>query len=612
MRRIASISVVVALDGLGSQQLRWRRRRHRSVSSSAPFVGEKFTLSGEVDSDGPRPVELEAYDEGWTRVAEDTTKADGSYAFSTTQDAATTRYRIVAASTKDHEKHVTTPVTVTTVDDSATLSVVRAGKSGLAIGEAKFRKAGRTFELQTLVGDTWKKIATAKDDGHGRTKFPFDLRQGKRFYRLVGDVVKGTQGARSPAVDFTKGPKKLGQNVLYVNVDQGKDPVVKKANYEANAVFVTDGVASKPLRLDEFAVRGNSTAGKVKKPYKMKFKKARRPFGLPEDKTWILLANFGDRSLIRTQLGYDIGAGLDGLTWTPRGTFTELYVNGDYKGSYQLSESIKIDKNRIDIDDRKGVIIEIDKHFKDDGVPGFFGDHQIPYAFKDPDERKKNPDGSESDKGITDAKIAGMKSRILDFEKVLYGSDRADPENGWTKYLDLDSAVDYYLVKEYTKENDGDFYRSNYFYTGDYTTTESKFFMGPVWDFDRSAGAKPDAIETNTTVASPQGWWLRGNGSQHHSTDKTHWYVEMIKDPAFIDALKKRWAEKRGFFKDLADHEVEREAARVGVAAKNDRGVWGAIDSGRLAARADTYAGEIAYLKDWYQKRFAWMDSKLG
>ena len=45
----------------------------------------------------------------------------------------------------------------------------------------------------------------------------------------------------------------------------------------------------------------------------MKFKKSRRPFNLPEDKTWILLANYGDRSLVRTALGYDIGAGLDGL-----------------------------------------------------------------------------------------------------------------------------------------------------------------------------------------------------------------------------------------------------------------------------------------------------------
>ena len=118
-------------------------------------------------------------------------------------------------------------------------------------------------------------------------------------------------------------------------------------------------------------------------------------------------------------------------------------------------------------------------------------------------------------------------------------------------------------------------------------------------------------METRTTIASPKGWWLRGNGSQHHSTTRTHWYVQLFKDPVFVDAVKKRWAEKRGFLKDIVDHGIEREAAKVGPAAGNDRRMFGAIDSGRLAARATTYKGEIAYLKDWYQKRFAWMDSKL-
>ena len=145
----------------------------------------------------------------------------------------------------------------------------------------------------------------------------------------------------------------------------------------------------------------------------------------------------------------------------------------------------------------------------------------------------------------------------------------------------------------------------------DYTNSSKKFFMGPVWDFDRSAGSKPDQTESGTTIASPTGWWLRGNGSPNHSTSKTHWYVQMTKDPVFIDALKKRWAEKRGFFKDLADRGVEREAAKVGVAAKNDRERWGPNSPQRLPARASTYKGEIDFLKDWYQKRFAWMDSKL-
>ena len=578
-----------------------------TVSNAAPFVGETFTVSGSIGTDGTRPVTLEAFDEGWTDVADTKTSADGSYRFTTSQNVRAASYRVVAPATGELEEHVTEPVKVTTVEDEVTLSIVRAGRSGTAIGETKFRKAGRSFELQWLDGSKWKKLGTAREDQHGRTKLAFDIK-GSRFYRLVGEVIKGTKGATSPAMKFTKGPSKLSNNVIYVNVDESKNPVVKGADYKANAVLVTDGEPSKPLRVDEFEVRGNSSAPKVKHPYKLKFKKSRRPFNLPEDKTWILLANYGDRSLVRTALGYDIGAGLNGLAWTPRSTFTELYVNGQYVGSYQISESIKIDKNRIDINKNKGVVVEVDSHFKEDHVPGFYGDHKIPYAFKDPDERKK---GKDVEEGITDAKVAGLKAKVLALEKVLYGNDFKDPENGWTKYLDLDSAVDYYLVKEFTKENDGDFYRSNFFYTDDYSSPDAPFFMGPVWDFDRSAGSKPDQTESGTTVASPKGWWLRGHGSPNHSTDKTHWYVQMTQDPAFLDALKQRWAEKRGFFKDMADQGIDREVAKVGVAAKNDRARWGPDSPQRLPARASTYKGEIAFLKDWYQQRFAWMDSQL-
>ena len=72
-----------------------------------------------------------------------------------------------------------------------------------------------------------------------------------------------------------------------------------------------------------------------------------------------------------------------------------------------------------------------------------------------------------------------MKSRILAFEKVLYGNDFDDPDEGWTKYLDIDSAVDFYIAKEFTKENDSDFYRSTFFYIPDYTSPSSKVRHGP-------------------------------------------------------------------------------------------------------------------------------------
>jgi hypothetical protein len=585
-----------------------------NVSNRHPFVGERFTVSGDIGSDVARPVVLESFDEGWNPVADARTSSKGAYSFAVSTKSRSTRYRVVADATSKLEKHVSDPIMVTTVDDSVTLSVVRTGHDdGLAIGEAKLLREGRNFELQILDGKAWKKLGSDTEDKHGRTRIDFEMSKGAHFYRLVGDVIKGTQGATSPPMPFTKGPAKLGKNVTYVTVDQNKEPAIKGFDYKANAVLVADDEASKPFRVEEFEVRGNSTADKLKKPFKLKFKKSRRPFGLPDDKTWILLANFNDRTLIRTQLGYSIGAGLGGLKWTPRGKFTELYVNGDYQGSYQISESIKIDKNRIDIPKKKGVVIEIDPHFKEDHVPGFVGGHRIPYAFKDPDERKS---GKDEEEGVTDAKVDAMTKRILDFEKVLYGPDFKDPQEGWTKYLDLDSAVDYYLVKEFTKENDGDFYRSNFFYTADYSDPSAKFFMGPVWDFDRSAGAKPDVSDSGTTIASPSGWWLRGHGSPNHKTDKTHWYVQLTKDPVFLETLMKRWAEKRAFFKDIADHGVDRMAEGVRTAADNDRAMTARLDDSiiegkRLNARATTFAGEVDFLKHWYQQRFAWMDAKL-
>lgn len=179
-----------------------------------------------------------------------------------------------------------------------------------------------------------------------------------------------------------------------------------------------------------------------------------------------------------------------------------------------------------------------------------------------------------------------------------------------TKYLDMDSAVDYYLIKEFTKDNDADFYRSNYFYTNSYLpNTTDKLFLGPVWDFDRSAGAKPAG---DTTVSSPKGWWMRGNGSPNHSTTKTHWYVQLNKDPAFQAALKQRWAEKGSLYKAVADSQVEAAVADLGkTVAANDRAVWGKSGD-RYAAKTSSYSGEITWVKNWYEARYEWMDDQLS
>ncbi len=574
--------------------------------------GQPFSLSGHIGDDEGRLVELQNRTKGvWETEKTTKTKASGEYSFTLSSKEKSSRFRVIAPKSDGSDLITSKSVRIKTHEDKISLGVYRLGNEGHASGKASPTIEGHTFQLQYRDEDTWKPLGAPieeSSDGTVSTQFPLG---GTRSYRFVGSALKGAPKVYSPVESFAKGPAKLSKNVIYLTTDNRKDPVVKGKSVKGKALFVADGEATRPLDVAELAVRGNSSADKVKRPYKLKFDRKQSPFGFPRDKTWLLLANYGDRTLVRSRVAWDVSSVLDHLGWTPRNEFAELYLNGRFQGSYQLVESIKVSKDRIDISENNGVVIEVDPHFVEDKVPGFYGDHKLPYAFKVPDERKKNDDGTEDPEGITDAKVAGMKKRILDFEKVLYGPDFKNPKTGWQKYLDLDSAVDYYLLKEFTKENDGDFYRSNFFYTDDYRDPAAKFFMGPGWDFDRSAGAKPLYSVSGTTISQPTGWWLRGHGSPNHKTDKTHWYVQLTKDPVFLKAVSARWLEVRGELKTIAERGPKEQAAELGPAAEDDRARWPS-NSKRYEAHATTYRGEIDYLTNWYKARYRWIDGQLA
>ena len=69
----------------------------------------------------------------------------------------------------------------------------------------------------------------------------------------------------------------------------------------------------------------------------------------------MLLANRVDRTLLRNDVAFEIARKCPALPWTPRGLFVELYLNGKHRGNYYLCEHIKIDKNRVNIDETKSL-----------------------------------------------------------------------------------------------------------------------------------------------------------------------------------------------------------------------------------------------------------------
>lgn len=265
--------------------------------------------------------------------------------------------------------------------------------------------------------------------------------------------------------------------------------------------------------------RGNSTWGYEKKPYNIKFDKKQEVMGMPKHKRWCLLANYMDRTLLRNRVAYYL-AEQTSLAWTPRCEFVELILNGEHLGSYLVAEHIKVDENRVNITEMEptdnsgdavtgGYMLELDFHF--DNEWQWYGASGTPFAVKYPEEED-----------LTTQQLEWIKSYITEVESVLYGANFADPQNGYAKYIDMQSFVDYWLIYEicvnHELANPGSVYLTK--------ERNGKLKAGPVWDFDWG---------TFSYNASPQAQWnLFMTGAW--------WYSRLFKDEKFMTLASERWA----------------------------------------------------------------------
>ena len=104
-------------------------------------------------------------------------------------------------------------------------------------------------------------------------------------------------------------PVKEGVPVVDVYVDGGNEIVSKDEYLEAVIVITEDGKVSLSSK-GKIKGRGNYTWNYPKKPYKIKFDEKQSVFGFPENKDWVLLADYCDKSLMRTAYMCEISSAL--------------------------------------------------------------------------------------------------------------------------------------------------------------------------------------------------------------------------------------------------------------------------------------------------------------
>jgi hypothetical protein len=384
--------------------------------------------------------------------------------------------------------------------------------------------------------------------------------------------------------------------VMQITTDGGA-PIANTTDYVTGSVSIVPGTAAadKPYTgTMQIRGHGNTTWLMPKKPYKLKLDSKAPLLGMASGKTWVLLANYDDKSLLRNLAALETGRRV-GMAWTSNSRYVELFLNGQYEGNYQLTEEIKIDKNRVNITEMDptdvsgdavtgGYLLEADTSNQPDDI--LFNIAGIIFDLHDPD-----PAAPEQ--------LSYIQNYLGQTNTVLYSDSFTDPVDGYTQYLDSESFIDWYLVNELFKNNDAIFWSSCWMYKD----RGGKLFMGPVWDFDEAAGN----INYNGNN-DPTGWWLRSNPFTY-----PQWTKRLFDDPAFAAAVAARWKVLKVKQFDTLPEYINTAASGLQQSQQNNFQRWPILGEFVTpnAEVAGSYQGEVNYLNSWLTQRIAWMDSQL-
>ena len=386
-----------------------------------------------------------------------------------------------------------------------------------------------------------------------------------------------------------------GLATLFINTNNrsitSKDVWLTNASY---SILDKDGVEIASGATD-IKGRGNSTWGMPKKPYSLKLTQKAPILNMPTHKRWTLLANYSDKTLLRTETAFKMGAIFDNLLWTPRSQQIDFFLNDTYSGTYQLTEAIKVDENRVNLSQtiskknpNGGYLLEIDERRGE--IFNFNTSRGVVFCCSDPD------DGLDDIiTGGTGTLFQKIKTDVQNLENAIYSASFSDPTNGYRKYIDVNSFVDWYLVNEITKNNDAIFYLSVYMY---YNPDSQKFFLGPIWDFDISLGN----IDYSN-CSDPVGFWIKDS----------KWIIQLFKDPYFVSLVKARWNEKKQELAELTTF-IQNRATALENSQRRNFEKWNILNQYVWPNKIVTgsYQGEVDYLKDFLSKRITWLDTAIN
>ena len=357
----------------------------------------------------------------------------------------------------------------------------------------------------------------------------------------------------------------------------------------------------------------------------MKFTEKFSPIGLnhAKEKSWVILAQDMDKSLLRTHLAFEYSRILfnpsenyhheKAVLFTPCSKFINVYLtgqyydsstgrtrtmDGEYLGVYQMSDQVQRADGRIAVDKLKasdgadpekitgGYVLEADLH-----EGNHYTNKGIKFTYKYPE-----------DDDYDQAQYNYISNYLNEAEAALYGSNYKDPENGWRKYFDEKTLADFIIIKEFVGDLDG--YTSTYIYK---RRGCEKIFFGPIWDCDK--GWNNDKRVPHYEYQPLQslmiyaGFWM----PPYVSND---WFQRLWTDETFRAFVAKRWADKKEELKAVTDKVLTEVPENMAKAIEANFDVWPFYYqySGEANMPAKDYPSEIQRIRTLSADREALLD----
>lgn len=323
--------------------------------------------------------------------------------------------------------------------------------------------------------------------------------------------------------------------VLYINTEGYQDIVSKEEYRQAqwwldnmgDERYASLGSSQHPLGM-QIKGRGNYTWRMYdKKSFRLKLDDKQPLMGMHSNRHWCLMAHPDDfLARLKNTMGFEMSRRI-GLAYTPAQEPVEVVLNGQYIGLYFLTEKIRVDKHRVNIEEQMdgetdpdkitgGWLLEITNAPEDNTL----------YFFEQQEDIISLGVTPESPENLSWRQERYLRNFIQKANDAIYTDDKTSTE--WEQYIDIDTLAMYYIVGEIM--DDLEYFSGSCFmykHRGDST----KLVFGPVWDFG-------NAFQRHAIYGDTE---FNKFIYEQPTVFKSHWIEEICKFPHFRKKVREHW-----------------------------------------------------------------------